>query len=109
VAGGAGLIGEEPVAELGIVPDVDPVMVVGSGRFGVSVSSVAPGGGDFVGGSVAEPAVGSMVVAVDVDGDVLSGVLDGLPFAAPGAAFLELAEPRLDERLRLGVAVAALR
>jgi hypothetical protein len=34
-------------------------------------------------------------------------LFDGLPLGAPGAALLELAEPGLDERLGLGVAVAA--
>ena len=48
-----------------------------------------------------------MVVVLDVVGDLLPCVVDGFPFGAPGAAFLELAEPGLDERLGLGVAVAA--
>jgi len=48
-----------------------------------------------------------VVVGVDVVGDLLSCLGDGLPLAAPGAAALELAEPGVDERLGLGVAVAA--
>ena len=48
-----------------------------------------------------------MLVAVEVAGDVLSGVVEGFPFGAPGEPFLELAKPGLDEGLGLGVAVAA--
>src|SRR5436190_15219320 len=44
---------------------------------------------------------------VDVGGDHLPGLVEGLELVAPDAAFLELAEPGLDERLALGVAVAA--
>ena len=40
-------------------------------------------------------------------GDLLSGVVEGFPFGAPGEPFHELAKPRLDEGLGLGVAVAA--
>ncbi len=47
------------------------------------------------------------MVGVDVVGDFLSGLVEGFPFGAPGAALFELAEPGLDERLGLGVAVAA--
>ena len=46
------------------------------------------------------------LVVVDVVGDLRSCLFEGLPFGAPGAPFLELAEPRLDERLRFRVAVA---
>jgi hypothetical protein len=48
-----------------------------------------------------------MVVALDVGADRLSGLVEGLELRAPDEALLELSEPRLDERLRLGVAVAA--
>ncbi len=55
--------------------------------------------------------MGSVVVVVDVVGDLGACMLDGLPFAAPGAALLrallELPEPGLDELLSFGVAVAA--
>jgi len=48
-----------------------------------------------------------VVVAVDVGADQLPGLLEGLELLAPDAALLELGEPRLDEGLGLGVAVAA--
>jgi hypothetical protein len=48
-----------------------------------------------------------VVVGVDVVGDLRAGLFDGFPFGTPGAAFLELPEPRLDERLRFRIAVAA--
>ena len=58
-----------------------------------------------MGGAVAEAGVGTVVLGLDVAGDVLSRVFDGFPLGAPGAAFLELAEPGLDESLRFRVAV----
>ena len=48
-----------------------------------------------------------MVVGIDVVGDVAAGLVEALPLGSPGAALLELPEPGLDERLGLGVAVAA--
>jgi hypothetical protein len=51
--------------------------------------------------------VGSVVVAVDVGGDHLPCLLEGLELVQPDAAFLQLREPGLDERLALGVAVTA--
>jgi hypothetical protein len=51
--------------------------------------------------------VGSAVILVDVRGDLGSRLVEGFPFGTPGAALLELAEPGLDERLGLGIAVAA--
>lgn len=48
-----------------------------------------------------------MVVVVDVGLDLLPCLVDGFTFGAPGAALLELTEPGLNERLGLGVAVAA--
>jgi hypothetical protein len=48
-----------------------------------------------------------VVVGLDVGADLRSGFVDGLELFAPDAALFELAEPRLDERLALGVAVAA--
>src|SRR5829696_6256933 len=48
-----------------------------------------------------------MVVVRDVGADRLPGLLERLELLAPDAAFLELAEPGLDERLALGIAVAA--
>jgi hypothetical protein len=79
--------------------DVDPVVVVGSGRFGLQVLGVSLGLGDLGGGAVAEPGVGSVVLGVDVCGDLSPWLVEGFPFSAPGAALLELAEPGLDERL----------
>ena len=51
--------------------------------------------------------MGAVVIAVDVGGDLGSGLFDGLPLGPPGAALLELPEPGLDECLGFGVAVAA--
>ena len=51
--------------------------------------------------------MGPVVVGLDVSVDLLSGLVDGLPLGSPRASFLELTEPGLDERLGLGVAVAA--
>jgi hypothetical protein len=48
-----------------------------------------------------------LVVVLDVGGDHLPCLVEGLELVQPDAAFLELAEPRLDGRLALGVAVAA--
>jgi len=48
-----------------------------------------------------------VVVEVDVAGDLLAGLVERLELFAPDEAFLELREPRLDERLALGIAVAA--
>jgi hypothetical protein len=50
--------------------------------------------------------VGPVVVVVDVGADHLPGLVEGLELMAPDAAFLEVTEPALDERLALGVAVA---
>jgi hypothetical protein len=66
-----------------------------------------PGAGDLGRGAVADPGVGPLVIGRDVVGDLLPRLFDGLPFGAPGAALLELAEPGLNERLGLRVAVAA--
>ena len=49
----------------------------------------------------------SVVVALDVGTDAGAGVVEGLVFVAPHLAAFEPAEPALDERLGLGVAVAA--
>jgi hypothetical protein len=52
--------------------------------------------------------VGRVVVLVlDVGGDHFPGLVDGFELVAPDAAFLEVAEPGLDECLALGVALAA--
>jgi len=48
-----------------------------------------------------------MVVALNVGADAEAGVVEGLVFRAPDLAAFEPAEPALDERLGLGVAVAA--
>jgi len=66
----------------------------------------APGGGDLSWGAVGQPGVGPVVGVPDVGADLGAGVFDGLPFRAPGAAHLELAEPGLDERLGFGIARA---
>jgi hypothetical protein len=47
-----------------------------------------------------------MLVAVDVVVDLLSRLVQRLPLRSPGQAFLELAEPGLDEGLGLWIAVA---
>ena len=57
--------------------------------------------------SVVEPAVGPAVVVLDVGADHLPGLVEGLELVAPDAALFEVAKPGLDERLALGVAVAA--
>ena len=51
--------------------------------------------------------MGPVVVALDVASDARSRLFDRLVLRSPDLALLQLAEPRLDERLRLGVAVAA--
>lgn len=56
-------------------------------------------------GLLAQPRVRSGVVAGDVVGDLPSRVVDGFPFDAPSAALLELAEPGLDEDLRLRITI----
>ena len=47
-----------------------------------------------------------MVVGLDVGADHLPCLVEGLELVQPDAAFFELAEPALDERLGLRVAVA---
>jgi hypothetical protein len=68
---------------------------------------ILPGGGDLARGAVGQPAVRSVVVAVDVGAVRGAGFVEGLELLAPDAALLELGEPGLDEGLALGVAVAA--
>jgi hypothetical protein len=68
---------------------------------------IFPGGGDLARGAVGQPAVGSVVVAVDVGADLLARLVESLELFAPDAALLELAKPGLDEGLALGVGVAA--
>jgi hypothetical protein len=51
--------------------------------------------------------VGAVVVGLDVVGDLLSRLLERLELGAPDEPLLQLPEPRLDEGLALGVAVAA--
>src|SRR5215218_6777671 len=85
-----------------------PGRVVSSGRGGLWVSEgIVPGLGDLGWGSVVQARVGPVVVAVDVGADHLPGLVEGLELVQPDAALLELSEPALDERLALGVAVAA--
>ena len=48
-----------------------------------------------------------MVVAVDVAADPGSGLVEGFVFVQPYLPFFEFPEPGFDERLALGVAVAA--
>ncbi len=48
-----------------------------------------------------------MVVGGDVGGDLRSRLVEGLELGAPDEPLLELPEPGFDERLALGVAVAA--
>jgi hypothetical protein len=56
---------------------------------------------------VIEPAVGPVVVVLDVGCAHLPGLLEGLELLAPDAALLEIAKPRFDGCLTLSVAVAA--
>jgi hypothetical protein len=56
---------------------------------------------------VAQAGVRAVVVAVDVGGDLGACVVEGLELGAPDEPLLEVSEPRFDERLALGVAVAA--
>src|SRR3954462_6368812 len=51
--------------------------------------------------------MGPVVVVDHVAADHVPGLVEGLELVAPDAALFELAEPGLDERLALGVAVAA--
>ena len=81
-------------------------MVVDAGRVGVLASISRATLQRPLRGSAAEPAVGPVVVAVDVTGGLLPCVLGALPIAAPTTALPELAEGQLDERLRLRVARA---
>ena len=67
---------------------------------------ILPGGRDFAWGAVGQPAVGSVVVAVEVAADRGLGLVEGLELLAPDVALLELAEAGLDEGLAFGVAVA---
>ena len=62
---------------------------------------------DFGRCAVVEAAVGPVVVVMDVGGDHLPGLVENLEVVSPDTALLEVAKPRLDERLALGVAVAA--
>jgi len=48
-----------------------------------------------------------VVVAVDVGGDLIASLVEGLELVQPDAALFQLREPRFDEGLPLGVAVAA--
>jgi hypothetical protein len=89
------------------VSDLDPVGVVGLGRLGCEGFGFLPGGADLGGCSVGEPAVRAVVVVVDVGGDGVAWVVEGLEFAAPDEPVLEASEPGFDEGLALGVAVAA--
>ena len=61
---------------------------------------------DFGRCAVVEAAVGPVVVVMDVGGDHLPGLVENLEVVSPDTALLEVAKPRLDERLALGVAVA---
>src|SRR3954449_5059555 len=69
--------------------------------------SIVPGRRDFERRAVVQPRVRPVVVVDLLGADHLPGLLEGLELVAPDAAFLELAEPALDEGLALGVAVAA--
>jgi hypothetical protein len=67
---------------------------------------ILPGLPHLLRGPVVEALVGPLVVALDEAADRGAGLVERLELGPPDQAFLELAEPRLDERLRLGVAVA---
>ena len=49
----------------------------------------------------------AVVVGLDVGGDLLSRLVEGLELGAPDEPLLQLPKPRLDEGLRFGIAVAA--
>ena len=49
----------------------------------------------------------AVVVGVDVGGDLCSRLIERLELGAPDEPLLQLPEPRFDERLGFGVAVAA--
>jgi hypothetical protein len=49
----------------------------------------------------------AVVVVVDVAGELAAGLVERVELGPPDEPFLELAEPALDERLALGIAVAA--
>ena len=68
---------------------------------------IFPCRGDLERRAVSQPAVWPMVVGVDVASDLLAGLAERLEFFTPGAAQFGLREPQLDERLGIGVAVAA--
>ena len=68
---------------------------------------IVPRGAYFAWRLVVEPAVGPVVVVVDVGGDHLRGLVEGLELVSPDAALFKVAKPALDERLRFGVALAA--
>jgi hypothetical protein len=63
------------------------------------VLGVVPSLTDFGRCSVVEPAVGPVVVVVDVGGDHLPSLVEGLELVAPDAPFFEVSEPALDECL----------
>ena len=69
--------------------------------------SIVPGAAHLGRRSVAEAGVRSLVVAVDVLGDLLSRLFERLEFGAPDEPLLQLPEPAFDEGLRFGIAVAA--
>jgi hypothetical protein len=51
--------------------------------------------------------VRALVVVVDVGGDLLSRLVEGLELGAPDEPLLQFPEPACDEGLRFGVAGAA--
>ena len=77
--------------------DLDPPAVDGSSGRLFWAPGHRPGSLDLLGGPVAGPRVGLVVVAIDVGGDHLPVLVEGLERVAPDAALLELREPALDE------------
>ena len=75
----------------------------------MGVSSVVPGCRDSRGVLSLSRLWGRRVVVDHVGADRLPRLVESLELVAPDAAFLELAEPGLDERLAVGVAEAARR
>jgi len=59
-------------------------------------------------GVVGQPAVGSVVVALDVGADRGAGAVEGLELLAPDAALLEVAEPPVMNRAAVSAAKSSV-
>ncbi len=81
---------------------LDPLPVDTSGRFICRRNGSSPRRSDLERRAVAEPRVGAGGGSGQCSLGLLSGLVEGLELRAPDEALLELREPPLDERLRLG-------